>query len=45
MDSLGLVAIILCCGLFAEGMLTRHKLKALQDQVAKLEKRCGTKNS
>ena len=43
MDGWGLIAIILCCGLFAEDMLTRHKLKVLQERVDKLEKQPGTK--
>ena len=43
MDSWGLVAIIMCCGLFADNMLTKHKLKELQDRLNKLDKVSGTK--
>ena len=41
MDGWGLVAIIMCCGLFADNMLTKSKLKALQEKVDKLEKPSG----
>lgn len=37
MDSWGLVAIILCCGLFAQNMLTTQKLKKLQERIDKLD--------
>ena len=43
MDGWGLVAVIMCCGLFAEGMLTRLKLKALQERVDMLDKTSGTR--
>ena len=43
MDGWGLVAIIMCCGLFADNMLTKHKLKALQERVDKLDKVSGSK--
>jgi hypothetical protein len=38
MDYWGLIAIIICCGLFADNQLTKHKLKALQGRVDQLEK-------
>lgn len=37
MESFGLVAIILCCGLFADNMLTKIKLKQLEERVTKVE--------
>ena len=37
MDSWGLIAIILCCGLFGQNMTLTLKLKALQERVEKLE--------
>ena len=42
MDDWGLIAIILCCGLFADNQLPKHKLKALQARVDQLEKTSGT---
>ena len=39
----GLVAIIMCCGLFADNMRTRLKLKALQSRIDKLDTPSGTK--
>lgn len=38
MDAWGLVAIILCCGLFADNMLIRHKLNELRERVDKHDK-------
>ena len=42
MDSWGLVAIIMCCGLFADNIVTKHKVKALQERMDKLDKVSGT---
>jgi hypothetical protein len=38
MEPWGLVAIIMCCGLFADNQLTKIKLKALKARVDQLEK-------
>ena len=38
MEPWGLVAIIMCCGLFADNLLTKHKLKAFKTRVDQLEK-------
>ena len=43
MEAWGIVAIIMCCGLFADNMLTKLKLKALRERVDKLDKPSGTK--
>jgi len=43
MEPWGLVALIACCGLFADNMLTKLKLKALQERVDKLDKPSDTK--
>jgi hypothetical protein len=43
MDGWGLVAIIMCCGLFADNMLTKLKLKALEERMDKLGKLSGTR--
>ena len=43
MENWGLVAIIMCCGLFADNMLTKNTLKALQERVDKLDKLSATK--
>ena len=37
MESFGLVAIILCCGLYADNVLTKIKLKQLEERVTKVE--------
>ena len=37
MEGWGLVAIIMCCGLFADSLTKGHKIKALQERLAKLE--------
>lgn len=42
MDGWGLVAIIMCCGLFADNMLSKLKLKELQERMDKLDKQSGT---
>ena len=38
MDSWGLVAIVMCCGLFAVNMNTNHKLKTLEERMDKLDR-------
>lgn len=43
MDSWGLVATIMCCGLFADNLVTKHKLKELQDRIDKLDKESGVR--
>ena len=43
MEAWGIVAIIMCCGLFADNMRTRLKLKALQSRIDKLDTPSGTK--
>ena len=38
MDSWGLIAFILCCGLFADTMVIKARLKKLRERVDTLEK-------
>ena len=38
MEGAGLVAIILICGLYADNILTKDKLKKLTERVEDLEK-------
>ena len=44
MESWGIVAIIMCRGLFADNMITKDKLKALKERVDKLEEVSGNTN-
>lgn len=37
-ESAGLLAITLICGLFADSLLTRHKLRDLTERVRDLER-------
>ena len=37
MEAWGIVAFIMCCGLFADGLIKGQKIKALQERLAKLE--------
>jgi Na+/glutamate symporter len=38
MDTFGLIAIILCCGLFADILIIRSKLKELEKWCSDLER-------
>lgn len=42
MDSWGIVALIMCCGLFADNMVTKGKLNELKERVDKIDKASGT---
>lgn len=42
MDGWGIVAIIMCCGLFADNMVTKDKLKALKERVDRIDRASGT---
>ena len=42
MDSWGLIAFILCCGLFADTVIIKARFKALKAKVDKLEKSLDT---
>lgn len=41
MDVWGIVAIIICCGLFADNMLTKDKVMRLEERMDKLDKPSG----
>jgi hypothetical protein len=43
MDGYGLIAIILICGLFADNMLIKGKLKNMGDRIKDLEKKLHDK--
>ena len=37
-DWLGIIAVMLLCGLFADGLLMKHKIKDLAGRVKNLER-------
>ena len=43
MEGWGIVAFIMCCGLFADGLIKGQRIKALQERLATLEE--GAKNN
>jgi len=36
METLGLIALVLCCSLFADNMMIRHKMKQLDERITEL---------
>ena len=42
-ESIGYIAVILICGLFADNILMKDKLKKLKERIDDLEKRLNDK--
>lgn len=43
MEHIGLIAFILICGLFADSLLTKQKLKELSERIKNLENKSENK--